>query len=1077
MSAVDLEDRNDARACRLDEGGGSTSTNRTDRGPNNLDKLYPELPSSVSDEYDVESSLKPRLGSIAPSNISSHATLHSWESTIASRQAEFMPHDRTGQTRFLSQTISLRNHVSFSRRLYGRDAERNKLVEAWKEILSSRKAALDETGAKGTGRYLVTISGLSGTGKSSLAEGLRPDVQREGGFFMEGKFPQRIGRSRDSIEPYAAFDAACRDLCELVLSLYYPSHPAEGLNDDEDATQNPRMYFNFTLDEFRDKLLREIGVDVAVLTKVIPSLRPILMVDKSEANMGSIGYLEAQHQFKFAFRRFIRALTSFGPVVLTLDDLQWADTASMELLEALMSDRETTSIMVIGCYRTDETSSFPPHIKAIESVKNMSKQSNSLRVDSILVDNLSVDQVNNLLTDLLSSSVAETNALAACVHKKTLGNPFFVLQFITLLEDLELLQYSVGRLKWIWDTDMVQKQTGTTENVVNLVKGKMLRLPPPCELVLPMMACLGSPFEASIFELAFDQLCHEDGQADSHRKGSSARSYLSLYEHEGLIETNGSVFESFRWTHDRIQEAALLLMSEADLFALKQKLGSVLYTGLGSEGVEKNLFVIVNLLNVEKLSDGFISRVPQLGLARLNLRAGMKTMDTAAFEQATGYLAKGIELLPMDHWESEKLLSLELFSTAAEAEFCVGNFDRMRQYCNQIVSSENLPLLDKRRSYNLMIDTAIAEYRLVDALELSASILLKLGCRFPRRSVSLHVLVGMLKAKSTIKKIKPETISSMTPMEDPTRLWAMAVLDKFATAAYLQQSKLFALGIFRGLNWTLKYGWSEHSPAMFALIGVVLTSFLQDYEGGAAYADRSIELLNHISSARKVETRVKMLAHVLILHWSRPVHLSLQPLLQTYQLGMAVGDTESAARCIYFRIEFSFRIGKPLDALLADCSFYAEQLQEVKQLGSLAALRILWQCILNLSAENPNTVVISGEIMDQELLLRAAFAAGNKYLVIAVYRFQMYMAFVFGDYELVYELMCKMDAEYGSYEKVIRGSLGVTHLYAFNGLAMISLYRTTGRQKYFKLGKTFAAKVKRLANSGVRFLSICDSLP
>lgn len=983
------------------------------------------------------------------------------------------------------------NKLQFARlgKLYGRDRECKRLQDAWQDVRTASAAAVAanaepsmmESVSKGLGnggggnkkasvRRFVTVAGSSGTGKSTLVDTLKRSVQREGGFFLQGKFPQQMRLSRQSVEPYAAFAAACSDLCETIISLY--------------DTDHPRKDYKFTMAEFREKLDQELGADACVLTRVIPALLQILKFDatgtSSDDAGDSIGYREAHHQFKYAFRRFIRAVSTFGPVVLVIDDLQWADVASMELLETLLTDRESSAFLAIGCYRDDDMYSAMPHLTSIDTLKEASNLDCNLRVDTIPVGNLDVERVNELLVDLLSSAEDEALGLAECVHKKTLGNIFFVIQFLTLLQDSELLVFNFGAMKWTWDLNKVQESTAATENVVSLMKNKMMTLPESVERVLPMMACLGSTFSVSVLELVVNHFAPEwnEAESDSERAvleqslESLTVQLLTRCESEGLIESAGSgvVCESYRWVHDKIQEAAFSLITEEDLQDLKLELGRTLYEGFGPDDLEKNLFTVANLLICENPCDDSLPRQQPIQVAKLYLRAGIKTIENSAFEQAAGYLASGIELLPPDHWQSEYDLSLDLFSSAAEADYCIGNFDRMRMYCDVVIRQTNRPLLDKRRVYNVLMDSHAAERRFPEALALARPILAQLGCKFPNWGVTFHVVLGIIRIKSMLKKrTVAEMVSDLPTMQNEEELWMMSMLDKFTTSAYLGKSDLLPLGIFRGLHASLNGGLSLISPVMFSLVALSLSAFVSDYKGGLDFANQAIELLKHVKSSRKIECRVLFVTHGFVIPWLYPMKLSVKPLLTAYETGMIMGDTDSASWAIYFSIDQAFRTGTCLDVVAADCEFYAEQLREVKQLKM--QLLHVWQACRNLSGEDPFNGSLSGAVMQQDEFLDEA-KHDRAHQFVAIYRLVMYLAFVFGDHQLVYDCikMTKMDK--GAYEKAMPGMASLVTLYAFNGLSMIALYRETQNRKALKLAKKFAAKIKAWALVGVRRLRV-----
>ena len=1050
-------------------------------------KLKPALSTSGS-ELDVKSDIPAvlRVGRDSGTddedfNDNDTATEFSWEYTIASSQQGTSSGRRgsfkkstTGVAQRLSLCLSSKsgprpgrrytrpkarnqcladltvNKLQFMRlgRLYGREGECQLLEDAWHDVRVTWSRARSDPSTNNAsagacaGRRFVAISGASGTGKSALAETLRESVTTASGFFLVGKFPQRHRLvSRHAIEPYVAFESACNELCELIISLYSTEENEETGSTKENRIENSEevLHHGFadanvkvTLSQFRELLDKEVGADASILTRVIPGLLQILKTDNCGSFDDAIGYREAHHRFKFAFRRFLRAVASVGPIVLVLDDLQWADAASMELLDSLVSDRECKGLLIIGCYRDEKEYAATPYLHTLESARDL--DDNSFQFDQISIGNLGVSQVHELLVDLLSLSEPETSGLASCVHRKTLGNIFFVIQFVTMLEDSGLLVYNIGSLKWTFDVSVIQVSTEATDNVANLVTDKMKRLPTTIQRMLPIMACLGTAFRPSVFELLLNHFVplwnhtvenfYEETSASLVEKQHAfddrptPKECLTSCESEGLIYLSLVAGENrYQWVHDKIQEAALLLISDAALANLKREIGKVLFEQLDFEQVEKNLFTIINLLTVECPQDSPRSHLAPIEVAKICLRAGVKTIDNSAFDEASRYLAAGVRLLPSNHWEDHYELSLELFSTAAEAEFCLGNFELMQEYCNAVLDQPHCPLLDKRRIYNVMIDCTAAEQGMGAAFTLCNSILLKLGCRFPNRAVNLHVLAGILRVKATLKRCTAsETILRLPIMDDELHQWMMTLLDKLTTYAYLSNPALLPLVIFKGLRLTLSQGISDYSPPMFAFVGLLLAAFVSDYKGGQAFANQAIDLLKLVKHSRKVESRVLFLSHAFVLHWMRPVSQSIKPLLASFEVGMAVGDTESAGWSIYFHLEYSFRTGSSLPVLLADCAFYAGVMREVKQkTNMLYTLSTLWQSILHLTGANPYPGSLTGDIMNQGEALRQISTKDYECLHCAIHRMLMYVAFVFGKHSTVYQSMCDTKMHKGSY--------------------------------------------------------------
>jgi predicted ATPase len=411
-------------------------------------------------------------------------------------------------------------------------------------------------------------------------------------------------------------------------------------------------------------------------------------------------------------------------------------------------------------------------------------------------------------------------------------------------------------------------------------------------------------------------------------------------------------------------------------------------------------------------------------VATLYLRAGNKAIEKAAFDQATGYLLAGIGLLPANHWRDHYQLSLELYSSAAEGFFCTGDFEQMSANCHEVIRQADRPILDKRRVYMVLIDATGAAGRQAEALQLCRDVLAKLGHKFPNHAVLLHVLAGIVKTKSALKKTTShELVANLPTMDDPKKQLVMAMLDKSVTWMYNTKSDLLPLAVFKGLQMTMKEGVSAHSPVMFALVGFLLSGVVFDFKGGASFGDQAVELLKQAKGSRKVESRVQFIVHFSIFCWLRPISLSIKPLLAAYEIGMATGDTESGCWSIYFYLEYQFRTGMPLETLIADCAFYAEHVREVKMNNILALLKILWQAALFLTGANSFDGYCTGELVRQDADLAAA-GDFHDYLFLAIHRMLMYTQFVLGRHDLVYESIKKTSMDNNGYEKGLPGIAG-----------------------------------------------------
>ena len=330
------------------------------------------------------------------------------------------------------------------------------------------------------------------------------------------------------------------------------------------------------------------------------------------------------------------------------------------------------------------------------------------------------------------------------------------------------------------------------------------------------------------------------------------------------------------------KESALLLQEESELGKLRFKLGQLLLENKDQEGFEDTLFVIANLFAD---NPSIPDRGPQrIEIARVHMEAGKKSLAASAFPQATAYLEKGIQLLPTSHWESEYELSLELYSTAAEAEYTLGRYENLRKYTAAVLSQSHRPLLDKRRAYNALLNSIRAQGRMHEGRVLCLKILKQLGVRFPKRAIALHVVGNVVRTRLAIKN-SIEIVSKLDNITEPSKVWIMSLLDNLVVYCYQSDQDLLPLVIMRGYQITLRDGLTTFAPVFLALIGF-LSVVIGDFKAGRQYAEKSLELLNKIEDIGIVESQTLFMVYQFVLHWQKPAEWCTKPLLQGYHAGL-----------------------------------------------------------------------------------------------------------------------------------------------------------------------------------------------
>jgi predicted ATPase len=631
---------------------------------------------------------------------------------------------------------------------------------------------------------------------------------------------------------------------------------------------------------------------------IIPLLEEIVGANHKDEDGNSVS--KARNRFNFAFRRFIRVISSFfTPLVILLDDLQWADGSSLELLEVLITDRANPNLMIVAIFRSNEVGETHLLTKAIRDLRAIKTQ-NDFNLTEITVGDLNISSVDRLLKDLLLTEDERTHRLAEICHKKTNGNVFFLLHFLSMHYELHLLEYNFGMLKWVYDEAAIEMKTKATANVVDLLKTQMSSLPEDASQILRLAASLGSTFDQYTVTLVLKDF----GKVLEGKDSSVVRPALDLLEATGFIEPLGPLgtlghSKCYRWVHDKIQEAAATLVPADERVSFNCRVGGVLVNRLSEKELDAAIFSAVDLLN--EGDTNHMDEKRRIELAGLNLRAGQKANEVSAFESTAKFVRRGIDLLPANCWNDHYELCLDLFSTGAEAESFLGNVNQVEHYCSEVINQSNRPISDKFRAYNVLLESIANGGRIPEALELCLKVLDICGCKFPKSKVKItfQTIIGIGKMQKKAKSLTTKDLDRMPLMTDPIRKEVCKLCYKLGEYTYLTEHSLLPIVTFRHFSLTMDYGISDYAPTAFASMGIIMTGILNDLQGGAKYGELGLSLLERPECNRSAKPRTMFLIYACMLSWTRPARSVLRPLLEATDIGMQVGDTESAMWAIY----------------------------------------------------------------------------------------------------------------------------------------------------------------------------------
>jgi predicted ATPase/class 3 adenylate cyclase len=742
-------------------------------------------------------------------------------------------------------------------RLYGRGLDLAELVRSVEDIALGRA-------------QLLLIAGPSGVGKSSLVREVMRPVAGRRGHLISGKFDQ-LNRGT----PYLAIRQAFEELVRKLLG-----EPAEGV------------------EIWRRTLLEAMGPSAQIVLDVIPSLELLVGQMPKAATLGAA---EAQTRFNIVFRRLLRALAGpRHPLVIFLDDLQWADGASLALIEVLMSDPDLVGLLMIGAYRDNEVHAGHPLQSLIAALARAQAPCKNIALAA-----LDRESVGPLIADTLRISPTEAAPLAAIVTAKTQGNPFFVRQFLRTLEEKKLLTFNAEAAQWVWDIARIEREP-ISDNVVELVTERIGRLSLAPQHLVQLASCIGSHFDLHTLAVVSGATPRETAAALAEPLAQEIIAPIGEgYKYAPWTETSGEADIWYRFTHDRLQQAAYAMTPAAELPRLHDQIGRLIMERSTPQQREERLFEIVAHLN--RATMVVASSDERAALAQLNLRAGQKARAANAYEAALSHFTAGLELeAGFDH-----RLRHELSVGRIETMYLCGHFEEAERLAKALLARTDLPLEKVEVLEQLVLAyTTRLQYR--KAIETAVSALTLLGENIPERPSQVQVLAELVRTKLALAGKQPEDMLALPRMTNPQKLAAMRILMLATAPAYFEDQNLLPLLALRMVRLSARYGNAAHSAYGYVMYGLVHCGVLNDMPGGLAYGQLALKAIE-LFDARDIRGRISMVLGGFILHWNGRLSDTLPHFSIGASASLEAGDLEFHGYNRYAFASYAFMSGLPLD--------------------------------------------------------------------------------------------------------------------------------------------------------------------
>ncbi|MBC7499832.1 MAG: diguanylate cyclase [Herminiimonas sp.] len=877
--------------------------------------------------------------------------------------------------------------LQISQKLYGRETQIATLLEVFDR--ASRGPA-----------ELLLVAGYSGVGKSALVHEIQKPITQNRGIFIEGKFDQF---KRDI--PYASVSQAFKELIQQLLTR-------------GDAV----------VALWKERILDALGNNAQVIINVIPTLELLIGAQPAVLELPAA---QAQNRFNQEFRNFVGTFASAEhPLVLFLDDLQWADLPSLQLMSLLLRAPAMPHLLLIGAYRDNEIT--PAHALRL-TLDELEK--NGVAVHTVTLPPLSLKEVNHLLCDTLHASPAQIDELAQLCLAKTEGNPFFLNQFLAALVDQMIVRPDPTQGGWLWDIGNVRK-AGITDNIVELMVAKLHKLPLTTQQVLQGAACLGNTFDlhmlAAVCGLA---------EAETARRLWEALQeevIIPLDDHYRYADQSASAGESsllprYRFLHDRVHQAANLLSSDAEKAAMHLAIGRLWLATYSQVEQQDLLFDLANHLN---LGRGLMTdHVERSHLAHLNLTAARRAKASVAYKPALMYLETALKLLDETDWQSQYDLMFALHLEAAEAAYLSADPVQLEQYITSALRHA-ATLLDQVKLHAICIQAYISESKFLDALRHGLKTLELLGRPLPKKPTRSHTSESMKQMELALAGRKIGSLLDLPDRTDPHQLAVGEILLITCAAAYYAMPRYVPILLFTGIQLALRYGNSPANTSTYSLYGVVLIGRPDKIEEGLQYGDVALKLLERAEMSL-FKCRAMWIVHGLVRPWKFPLCDTLEALHQGYLGGRELGELEFAANHAMLFSYYSFYCGNSLAELEKQTADYCSAIAQMQRPAVFNAVRILWQCLHNLRGKAPDPKILEGDICNKTQMHDLELRDDDRTLMCKLFGTKLFLSYLFRDYRQA--LLNSVLAE--RYIDPISGFFGIGVFCFYDSLIRLALLR------------------------------------
>ncbi|MCY6369107.1 ATP-binding protein [Clostridium ganghwense] len=887
------------------------------------------------------------------------------------------------------------NKLKFSEKLYGRDKDINEIIEKYYSV-------------KNGNNEVVLISGAGGMGKSTLMNEIHRRVVADGGIYISGKCTQYNNNT-----PYSPVIQAITKLIKQTL-----------------------MESQEKIEEFKKEFLKAVGNNGQIITDFVPEVEYIIGKQPIDEEL-TVG--EGQNTFSMVFVKFIEIfLRKKYPIVFSLDDLQWIDSASLQFVEMLTNYTKDSSLLIIGTYREEEM-----HKNYILS--NLTERINTKgeNLTTISLKPFGENEVNSLICDTLHCGRSSSLPLVKSITCKTGGNPFFIKIFLESMVNEHILEFNYEKNCWKWDINKITK-IKVDENSLNLLIKKIKKLPKDTIEILKLAACIGTEFDLKILSQCNEKLLSQNviNILPAIRMGiiSPVNKHYSNLSKDGTISYINKVTHIYIFSHDHIHEQFYSMIKQNEKKEFHLKIGMVLLENVSFREIEGNVFEVVNQLN---RAYELIKEEEQIyNLAKLNLEAGKKANASAAYKVALDYLRFGYRLLKEDSWETQYNLTYEICITLSEYECTNGDFQAGEELFN-IVLENAKTAKEKAVVYNLkiMFFTSLGNFK--KAVEIGLQGLKLFNISIPPHPHKVYIYTEIMKMeryRGYLKYINisnEEEIFNEKKIEKNDKEAIKKIFSNLKLASMYYNKNLFYLLTLKEMNFILKYGTGNDDISAYIDYAILLNMFFNNYK--ESY-EVGIKALNRFENSNKsyVSKALSNFSNMIVL-WNKSFDLAIDYAHKAYNSCLNCGESMYTIYCAYSLVGFSFMRGDSLDKIYEKSNKYLEVAKKIEYNQAKLGILLMRQLICNLKGETTHRDSLSNDKYDENI----DFEIDSEIGTMGYHTYKLFISYIYGDFKEGKIYLKEAEREGEFYKGTFIYAL--SKIYA--SLTMTAIYNNSSKEK------------------------------